>query len=103
MYVRVLFRFAWGRSRLPSATGVWTSKHKLSRRSGSEKQLPISHTCFFSVELPVYSTEEAMRWGLTTAITFGMSTCASLFLDTYCDNSARKKDRRCRKRATRAA
>ena len=67
-------RFAWGRSRLPSATGLWTSKHKLTRRSGPEKQLPIAHTCFFSVEMPVYTTEEGMRWGLTTAITFGMST-----------------------------
>jgi len=35
--------------------------------------LPISHTCFFSVEMPPYVTEEQMRWGLTTAITFGMS------------------------------
>lgn len=34
--------------------------------------LQVSHTCFFSVELPPYSTEELMRKGLLTAIHFGM-------------------------------
>ncbi|CAN0509760.1 unnamed protein product, partial [Scytosiphon promiscuus] len=32
----------------------------------------VSHTCFFSIELPPYSTEERMRQGLLTAIHFGM-------------------------------
>ena len=32
----------------------------------------VSHTCFFSVELPPYTTEERMRKGLLTAIHFGM-------------------------------
>jgi hypothetical protein len=71
-------RFAWGRSRLPSASGHWSSRHKLTHRSGGVKQLPIAHTCFFSVEMPAYQTEEQMRWGLTTAITFGMSTLGLL-------------------------
>ncbi len=67
MYVR----FAWGRSRLPSGSARWTSKHKLSSRGRDDRKLPVSHTCFFHVELPEYSTDELMRWGLTIAIHYG--------------------------------
>ena len=34
-------------------------------RGKDDRKLPVSHTCFFHVELPDYSTEERMRWGLT--------------------------------------
>ena len=34
-------------------------------------QLPVAHTCFFSIELPPYETEAQMRKGLLTAIHFG--------------------------------
>ena len=61
-------RFAWGRSRLPPAK-EFTVKMKLVSR-GTEK-LPVAHTCFFSIELPNYKTEEEMRHGLLTAIHFG--------------------------------
>jgi hypothetical protein len=61
-------RFAWGRSRLPPAK-EFTVKMKLVSR-GSEI-LPVAHTCFFSIELPNYKTEEEMRHGLLTAIHFG--------------------------------
>lgn len=61
-------RFAWGRSRLPPAK-EFTVKMKLVSR-GTEK-LPVAHTCFFSIELPNYKTEEEMRHGILTAIHFG--------------------------------
>ena len=63
-------RFAWGRSRLPPAK-EFTTKMKLTP-AGREK-LPVAHTCFFSVELPLYTTEEEMRHGLMTAIHYGAS------------------------------
>lgn len=63
-------RFAWGRSRLP-ALKDFTVKMKLS--SAGRAKLPVAHTCFFSVELPDYSTEEEMRHGLLTAIHYGSS------------------------------
>merc|ERR1712000_390235 len=63
-------RFAWGRSRLPPAK-EFTVRMKLTSR-GSEK-LPVAHTCFFSIELPDYRTEEEMRHGILTAIHFGAS------------------------------
>ncbi|CAN0124189.1 unnamed protein product [Phaeothamnion confervicola] len=44
---------------------------KLSNR-GPGAALPVSHTCFFSVELPQLETEAAMRRALLTAIHFGV-------------------------------
>ena len=61
-------RFAWGRSRLPAAKD-FTTKMKLSY---GHSKLPVAHTCFFSIELPEYATEEEMRAGLLTAINFGV-------------------------------
>jgi hypothetical protein len=61
-------RFAWGRSRLPPAKD-FTTKMKLTAGHGT---LPVAHTCFFSVEMPEYATEEEMRSGLLTAINFGV-------------------------------
>jgi hypothetical protein len=66
-------RFAWGRARLPSDTGAWTSKHTLQMHSGGDNMLPQAHTCFFSIELPAYSTDERMSWALRTAIHFGLA------------------------------
>ena len=63
-------RFAWGRSRLPGAK-EFTVKMKLS--PGGPARLPVAHTCFFSVELPEYSTEAEMRHGILTAIHYGSS------------------------------
>ena len=61
-------RFAWGRSRLPPIRD-FTTKMKLTFGQG---KLPVAHTCFFSIELPEYSTEEEMRTGLLTAINYGV-------------------------------
>jgi len=64
-------RFAWGRSRLPPKA-AWFKDMQICKRNSSERSLPVSHTCFFSVELPPYKSEKAMRKGLLTAINFGM-------------------------------
>ncbi|CAI5744110.1 unnamed protein product [Peronospora destructor] len=65
-------RFAWGRSRLPR--GKWPQPFKLSKRGGRDatRSLPVAHTCFFSVELPPYTSRETMRSMLLTTITFGL-------------------------------
>lgn len=61
-------RFAWGRSRLPTAEHFST---KMKLTNAGSASLPLAHTCFFSVEMPSYTTEAAMRHGLMTAIHFG--------------------------------
>ncbi|KAK1940693.1 putative E3 ubiquitin-protein ligase HERC2 [Phytophthora citrophthora] len=65
-------RFAWGRSRLPR--GKWPQPFKLSKKGGRDatRSLPVAHTCFFSVELPPYTSHEMMRSMLLATITFGL-------------------------------
>ncbi|ETM42109.1 hypothetical protein L914_12188 [Phytophthora nicotianae] len=65
-------RFAWGRSRLPR--GKWPQPFKLSKKGGRDatRSLPVAHTCFFSVELPPYTSKETMRSMLLATITFGL-------------------------------
>jgi hypothetical protein len=66
-------RFCWGRSRLPGEGAPWSSQHTVNRLAGgSDASLPLAHTCFFSVDLPPYSSTERMAWGLRTAITWSL-------------------------------
>jgi hypothetical protein len=65
-------RFVWGRSRLPAPGARWSSEHTISSHSGGDKALPMAHTCFFTIDLPAYSSVERMRWGLTTAVAYGL-------------------------------
>jgi hypothetical protein len=69
---RCLFiRFAWGRVRLPTGRR-WPKRFKITRRSAADVgSLPLAHTCFFSVEIPPYPTEERMRSALLAAVHYG--------------------------------
>lgn len=64
-------RFVYGRSRLPSNTSVLSEKLRISRlpKPDPDNWLPVSHTCFFSIELPAYSSYDVMREKLLYAIT----------------------------------
>lgn len=67
-------RFVWGRSRLPANEKEFPQRFKLQSFSkaqagrSSDGYLPISHTCFFSVELPIYSSEQVLHEKLLYAI-----------------------------------
>ena len=66
-------RFVWGRSRLPLRGKTWPQSFKLQKAStASQETLPVTHTCFFSIELPPYATVDIMRERLLTAINFGV-------------------------------
>lgn len=68
-------RFAWGRSKLPR--GKWPVNYKGEQVKFKivPKQnytgLPLSHTCFFLIELPSYPSKEMMRQRMLTALTYG--------------------------------
>ncbi len=65
-------RFVWGRSRLPITEEGFANHHmKIQRldRHNHDSVLPLSHTCFFSIELPPYSNITIMRQKLLYAIT----------------------------------
>jgi hypothetical protein len=76
---RSLFlRFVWGRSRLPASGEFRKFKlTKLNKGGNIDDYLPVSHTCFFQLDLPSYSTKEIMRDKLLYAITH----CQAIDLD----------------------
>jgi len=66
-------RFVWGRSRLPLTSKDFPMKHQIEiLKKGSaepDMMLPVAHTCFFSIELPKYSSYEICRDKMKYAIT----------------------------------
>lgn len=56
-------RFAWGRSRLPLSAEQFSQSFKIQAfaRAPADAYLPVAHTCFFSLELPRYSSREVCR------------------------------------------
>ena len=66
----MFIRFVWGRSRLPLTADAFPQRFKLQSfgKSPPDSYLPVAHTCFFSVELPRYSTLEIMKEKLLYAI-----------------------------------
>ncbi len=65
---RLFLRFVWGRETLPSPL-YWREEMVVSKLLGKHDELPQSHTCFFVLKLPTYSTEEIMSQKLIMAIT----------------------------------
>jgi hypothetical protein len=63
-------RFTWGRSRLPLTADGFSQRLKLQNfnKRPADSYLPVSHTCFFSLELPAYSTLDIMKDKLRYAI-----------------------------------
>ena len=63
-------RFVWGRSRLPLRRDDFQQPFKIQgfSRSPADSYLPTAHTCFFSIELPRYSSQEILEAKLRLAI-----------------------------------
>jgi hypothetical protein len=71
--------FVWGRSRLPTRREHFDRKFQITlyRTDRPDDYLPVTHTCFFSMELPRYSTLEVMHQKLLYAI----NHCVSIDMD----------------------
>jgi hypothetical protein len=63
-------RFTWGRSRLPLDAASFAQRFKVQsfQKYPPDSYLPIAHTCFFSIELPAYSTLDIMKSKIRYAI-----------------------------------
>ena len=61
---RLFLRFVWGRSSLPAGPTGLTQKFKIQSAVGEgaetdpDSYLPKAHTCFFSLNLPRYTSEQ---------------------------------------------
>ncbi|MES1911421.1 MAG: hypothetical protein MHM6MM_003850 [Cercozoa sp. M6MM] len=63
-------RFVWGRERLPAEAAHFSRNFKISFRGHQgDSHLPVSHTCFFSIELPNYTSVEVCYQKLVYAAT----------------------------------
>merc|ERR1712054_553135 len=71
---RAFLRFVWARSHLPPTAKEFKQKFKVQAlvgdgpRNHPDKYLPKAHTCFFSINLPLYSNKEVLREKLLFAI-----------------------------------
>eukprot|EP00929_Paragymnodinium_shiwhaense_P069095 TRINITY_DN34854_c0_g1_i2.p1 TRINITY_DN34854_c0_g1~~TRINITY_DN34854_c0_g1_i2.p1 ORF type:complete len:468 (-),score=107.55 TRINITY_DN34854_c0_g1_i2:72-1475(-) len=66
---RAFLRFVWGRSSLPTVE-KWERNFTIQLLTGTEdNRLPCSHTCFFTIDLPSYSSSEVCRSKLLYCIT----------------------------------
>lgn len=65
-----LVKFVWGRSRLPLTAAAFSQKFKIQsfQKHPPDAYYPVAHTCFFSLELPKYSTLRIMQDKLRYAI-----------------------------------
>jgi hypothetical protein len=71
----MFLRFVWGRTRLPAAGTFRT--FTISEDAEDDNKLPVSHTCFFSLDLPKYSSKVILKKKLLYAI----SNCQAIDLD----------------------
>jgi len=71
-----LIRFTWGRTRLPTEQS-WEQKFTITLTHHSDTHLPVSHTCFFALDLPRYSTADIMAQKLRHA----MMSCMTIDAD----------------------
>jgi len=66
---RSFLRFVWGRSSLPTVD-KWERNFTVQLLSGTDDtRLPCSHTCFFTLDLPTFSSSEVCRAKLLYCIT----------------------------------
>lgn len=67
---RAYLRFVFGRSRLPLNASEFSDRHKVTilTRSEPDQYLPVAHTCFFSIDVPLYSSREIIYAKLLYAV-----------------------------------
>mmetsp|Transcript_7152 Transcript_7152/g.14050 ORF Transcript_7152/g.14050 Transcript_7152/m.14050 type:complete len:87 (+) Transcript_7152:701-961(+) len=63
-------QFVWGRSRLPTDENKWEHPMKITcmNRPDPDRTLPVSHTCFFQLDLPEYTNAQTLYERLKVAI-----------------------------------
>ena len=70
----------WGRSRLPlTAEGFSGQQFRIQQftRAPADQYLPVAHTCFFSLELPRYSSLQIT----TDRIKYAIFNCQAIDVD----------------------
>lgn len=75
---QLFLRFVWGRTRLPLCDADWTSKFSLKLATHmAPNSLPHASTCFFSLDLPRYSSYAELR----SKLLFSIVNCVAIDAD----------------------
>jgi len=78
---RAFLKFIWGRNRLPFTEEDWGDArmkiHTKDCAGNPDQYFPIAHTCFFSIELPRYSSKDICYAKLLWAV----NNCVSIDAD----------------------
>jgi hypothetical protein len=77
-------KYVWGRSRLPDPN-IFPFSHVITKMSHSQpdSRLPAATTCYFTLKLPAYSSQEIMTQKLKYVIT----NCAEIDADFNVSNT----------------
>ncbi|ETW06738.1 hypothetical protein H310_02903 [Aphanomyces invadans] len=79
---QAFLRFVWGRSRLPRSVQEFQAgqqfKLQAFERHPADMYMPVSHTCFFSLELPRYTSRDV----LSSRLTYAIYNCIAIDGDT---------------------
>jgi len=67
---QLYLKFVNSRSKLTTNPSGEPRRHKICSCYGGDARLPLSHTCFFQIDLPKYSSKDIMRERVLTAIRF---------------------------------
>ena len=65
----LFLRFVWGKTRLPNSVSDFERSFEIQSLSRGNDAFPTSATCFFKLNLPIYTTKEALETKLRYAIT----------------------------------
>jgi len=79
----MMIKFAWSRDRLPLRAEDFSAQFKITRLSVSSSDpnhsFPQAHTCFFTIDLPEYSTLEAM----SLKVRYAIENCTAIDTDNH--------------------
>jgi len=82
---QLFLRFVWGRSRLPVSESDWTQPFTINAlNAAGPDTLPLSHTCFFSIDLPPYNSYDKLR----EKILYAIINCQAIDIDFTADGSS---------------
>ena len=81
---RMYLKFVWGRSRLPPEDHLNDCRHTVmlfeqSRFTDHNQHFPEAHTCFFQIDLPRYTTDQACR----DKILYAIESCGDIDGDNW--------------------
>jgi len=86
---RLFLKFIWGRNRLPFTEDDWGEQrmkiHTLEKPN-PDQYFPVAHTCFFSIEVPKYTSSEVAY----SKLLYSVNNCQAIDADNTREGRANR-------------